>query len=74
AWPTYDKAQLTDEEIEIPVQIKGKVRSRIRVPVNADQQTLEAAALADGRIQALLEGQTVRKVIVVPGRLVNIVC
>jgi leucyl-tRNA synthetase len=73
AWPTYDEAQLRDEEIEIPVQVKGKVRSRIRVPVNADQQALEAAALADDRIRELLEGQTVRKVIVVPGRLVNIV-
>ena len=51
----------------------GKVRSRIRVPVSADQQALEAAALADDRIQALLAGKTVRKVIVVPGRLVNIV-
>jgi leucyl-tRNA synthetase len=74
SWPTYDEAQLRDEEIEIPVQIKGKLRSRIRVPVNADRQALEAAALADDRIQKLLEGQTVRKVIVVPGRLVNIVC
>ncbi|MHC4973487.1 MAG: leucine--tRNA ligase [Planctomycetota bacterium] len=74
AWPTYDEAQLTDEEIEIPVQIKGKVRSRIRVPVHADREALEKAALADARIRELIEGQTVRKVIVVPGRLVNIVC
>jgi leucyl-tRNA synthetase len=72
-WPTYDEAQLHDEEIEIPVQVRGKVRSRIRVPVDADREALEAAALADDRIQALLEGKTVRKVIVVPGRLINLV-
>jgi leucyl-tRNA synthetase len=73
AWPTYDEAQLRDEEIEIPVQIMGKVRSRIRVAVNADQQAVETAARADDRIQALLEGKTVRKVVVVPNRLVNFV-
>jgi len=72
-WPTYDEAQLVDEEIEIPVQIMGKVRSRIRVPVNADQKTLETAALTDDRIRKLLEGKTVRKVIVVKNRLVNLV-
>ncbi|MHC4492507.1 MAG: class I tRNA ligase family protein, partial [Planctomycetota bacterium] len=73
AWPTYDEAQLRDEEIEIPVQVMGKVRSRIRVPVNADRQALESAALTDDRIRALLEGKTVRRVIVVPNRLVNVV-
>jgi len=73
AWPTYDEAQLRDEEIEIPVQIMGKVRSRIRVPVNADQPAVETAARADDRIRTLLEGKTIRKVVVVPNRLVNFV-
>jgi len=62
-----------DDQVEIPVQILGKVRSRIHVAADADQKTLEAAALADERIIELLEGLTVRKMVVVPGRLVNIV-
>ena len=64
---------LVDDQVEIPVQILGKVRSRILVAADADQKTLEAAALADERISELLEGLTVRKMVVVPGRLVNIV-
>ncbi|MBZ0171666.1 MAG: class I tRNA ligase family protein, partial [Phycisphaerales bacterium] len=72
-WPGYDEAMLTDDEIEIPVQILGKVRGKVTVPADADQKAMEAAALGDERIKALLEGKTVRKVIVVPGRLVNIV-
>ena len=72
-FPTADPALLVDDEIEIPVQIKGKVRSRIRIAADADQQTMEAAALADPRIVELLDGAEVRKVIVIPGKLVNIV-
>ena len=72
-FPTADPAMLVDDEIEIPVQIKGKVRSRITVAADADDATLEAAALADERIQELLDGAEIRKVIVVPGRLVNII-
>ena len=72
-WPGYDETMLVDDEIEIPVQILGKVKARIRVPAGADGAALEAAALADEKIQQLLAGKTVRKVISVPGRLVNIV-
>ena len=72
-FPTADSTMLVDDEIEIPVQIKGKVRSRITVPADADQATLEAAALADPRIAELLEGTEVKKVIAIPGKLVNIV-
>ncbi|MCH8878437.1 MAG: leucine--tRNA ligase [Planctomycetes bacterium] len=72
-WPTYDPELAKDTEIEVPVQIKGKVRARIRLPADADQKTMETAALADETIKKLLEGKTVRKVIVVPGKLVNIV-
>jgi len=72
-FPTADPALLVDDEIEIPVQIKGKVRSRITVAADADDATLEAAALADERIQELLGGAEIRKVIVVSGRLVNII-
>ncbi len=72
-WPGHDPAMLVDDEVEIPVQILGKVRGKIVVPSKADAAATEAAALADPRIRELIEGKTVRKVIVVPGRLVNIV-
>ncbi|RZV43252.1 MAG: leucine--tRNA ligase, partial [Acidimicrobiales bacterium] len=72
-FPTADPALLVDDEVEIPVQIKGKVRSRIMVAADADEETMQAAALADPRIIELLDGADVHKVIVVPGRLVNII-
>ena len=72
-WPTHDSAMLIDDTVELPISIKGKVRSRIQVPADADKATLEAAALADGRIKELIGDRTVRKVIVVPGKMVNIV-
>jgi len=73
AWPTYDEALCVDESVEIAVQILGKVRSRITIPASADEEQMKEAALADEKIQAALEGKTVRKVICIPGRLVNIV-
>ncbi len=72
-WPEYAESMLVDDEIEIPVQVLGKVRSKVTVRSDADDKTVEAAALADPRIRELIDGKTVRKVIVVPGRLVNIV-
>ena len=72
-WPAHDPAMLVDDEIEIPVQILGKLRGKVVVPAGADAAATEAAALADPRIKELIEGKSVRKVIVVPGRLVNIV-
>ncbi len=72
-FPEADASLLVDDEIEIAVQIKGKLRSRIQVPASSDEAALEMAALADERIQELLDGLEVRKVIVVPGRLVNII-
>ncbi len=72
-FPVADESQLVDDEIEIPVQIKGKVRSRITIAADADDATMEAAALADPRIAELLDGAEIRKVIVIPGKLVNIV-
>ena len=73
AWPEVDESMLVDDAVEVPVQILGKVRSRVTVPADADEKALEGAALADPKIQSLIEGKTVRKVIVVKGRLVNIV-
>ena len=77
-WPTspgrrFDPALLKDDEIEVPVQINGKLRGRVIVPADADRDAIEAAARADERIAALLEGKTIRKVVVVPGKLVNFV-
>jgi leucyl-tRNA synthetase len=72
-WPSHDEAMLVDDLVEVPVQILGKLRSKIHVSPDADAETMEQAALADERIMELIEGKTVRKVVVVPGRLVNIV-
>jgi leucyl-tRNA synthetase len=72
-WPSHDPAMLRDHEVEIPVQLMGKVKARIMAPADADEKTLESHALAHPDVQRLIDGKTVRKVIVVPGRLVNIV-
>jgi leucyl-tRNA synthetase len=73
AWPTYDESLLADSHVEIPIQIMGKVRGHITVPAGSDAKTIEAAALAEPRIKAFMEGKRVKKVIVVPGKMVNIV-
>jgi leucyl-tRNA synthetase len=76
AWadfPVADEALLVDATIEVPVQINGKVRSKIVVPADADAAALEAAARADERVAALLDGRETRRVVAVPGRLVNFV-
>ena len=72
-WPRYDEALVRDATIEVPVQIDGKVRSRITLPADADRAAIETAALADARVQELLAGRPPKKVVVVPGRLVSIV-
>ncbi len=72
-FPVADPAKLVDDTIEIPVQVNGKVRSRITVSADADAATVEAVALADTKVQASLAGATPKKVVVVPGRTVNIV-
>ena len=72
-WPTCDESLLVEDEIEIPVQIKGKVRTKINVPADADQAKIEELARADERVVELLDGKQVVKTIVVPGRLVNFV-
>ncbi|MEM9514559.1 MAG: leucine--tRNA ligase [Actinomycetota bacterium] len=73
AFPTADPSRLVDDTIEVPVQINGKVRSRIVVPADADPPTLEATALADEAVLAALDGGPPKKVIVVPGRMINVV-
>ncbi|MBN9618625.1 MAG: leucine--tRNA ligase, partial [Actinobacteria bacterium] len=76
AWtpfPEADPALLSDDTVEIPVQVNGKVRSVIVVPADADAAALEAAARADAKVVAALDGRETRRVITVPGRLVNFV-
>jgi leucyl-tRNA synthetase len=72
-WPSFDPALLKDDEIEIPVQVNGKLKAKVVVPAEADRGDLERAAMTDGKIAALIEGKKVVKIIVVPGKLVNIV-
>ncbi len=73
AWPTWNPAMLVEDEIEIPVQINGKVRGRVTVPADAGEEVIKAAALADANVQRHLEGQQVLKVIVPNKKLVSIV-
>jgi leucyl-tRNA synthetase len=73
AFPDADERYLVDDTIEVPVQVNGKVRGRIVVAADADQSTCEAAAMADDKVAAALGGATPKKVIVVPGRMINIV-
>jgi leucyl-tRNA synthetase len=73
SFPEPDPEYLVDETVEIPVQVNGKVRAQVKVAAGANDADLEAAARADERVAALLDGVDVRKVVVVPGRLVNFV-
>ena len=72
-WPTVDDAALVQEEIELMLQINGKLRGSVKVPAGADQAAIEAAALAHPEFAKFSEGRAPKKVVVVPGRLVNIV-
>jgi len=72
-FPTADPALLVDDDVEIPVQVNGKVRGRVRVATGADDAAHEAAARADDKVAAALDSANVVKVVVVPGRLVNFV-
>ena len=72
-WPPVDEAATLEQEITLVVQVNGKVRARITIPADAGEEQLRAAALADPAVQKALEGKPPRQVIVVPGRLVNIV-
>ena len=72
-WPQWDDAALVEEEKTIVVQVNGKVRGKVTVVADADDEATRQAALADANVARFLEGKTVRKVVVVPGRLVNIV-
>ena len=72
-WPVYDPALLVGETVEIPVQVNGRLRSVITVSTDADNATLETAALADETVTRYANGKALQRVIVVPGRLVNVI-
>lgn len=72
-FPTFDEKYLVDDEVEVPVQINGKVKARINVAADAAQDDVVATALADSKIASLVEGKNIVKQIYVPGRMVNLV-
>ena len=73
AWPEVDASALAKDTVELVVQVNGKVRGRVSVPADADESTISQAARADANVMRFTEGREIRRVIVVPGRLVNIV-
>ena len=73
AWPQVDESALVKSELEVMVQVNGKLRGKITVAADASKETLEAAAMANEGAIKFMEGKAPKKVIVVPGRLVNIV-
>ncbi len=73
SWPTADESAMQQDELELVVQVNGKLRSRISVAATASKDAIEADALSDENVKKHTDGQTIRKVIVVPGKLVNIV-
>jgi leucyl-tRNA synthetase len=73
AWPTFDESKLVEDEVEIVVQLNGKVKAKLLVPATATREQMEEIALSDESVKEQMEGKTVRKIIAVPGKLVNIV-
>ncbi|MBA3884081.1 MAG: hypothetical protein H0X73_15585, partial [Chthoniobacterales bacterium] len=72
-WPDFDEQLLIEDDVEIVVQVNGKVRDKIVVALTATDSEVEAAALASPKVQEHIAGKTIRKVVVVPKKLVNIV-
>ncbi|HSI67475.1 MAG TPA: leucine--tRNA ligase [Planococcus sp. (in: firmicutes)] len=73
SWPTYDEAKMVSDEIEVVIQVNGKLRTKLLLAKDSTKEELETAALADEAIQKAAEGKQIRKVIAIPGRLVNVV-
>jgi leucyl-tRNA synthetase len=73
AWPVFNESKLVDDEVEIVIQVNGKVKHKLTVPTGVSKETLEQMAMDDEKVKEQIEGKTVRKVITVPGKLVNIV-
>ena len=72
-WPKYDESKLVEDEVEIVVQLNGKVRTKLSIPKDATKEVMEEIAMNDEKVKEGLDGKTVRKVVAVPGKLVNIV-
>ena len=73
SWPTYDESMLVDETVEMAIQVNGKLRSKITVNKDEDQDVVKEMALSQDNIKAHTEGKNIVKVIVVPNKIVNIV-
>ncbi|MDX1606657.1 MAG: class I tRNA ligase family protein, partial [Candidatus Competibacterales bacterium] len=73
-WPGHDESALVQDTLTLVVQVNGKLRARIEVDADAGRERIEQAALAAENVQRFIEGKPVRKIVVVPGKLVNIVC
>jgi leucyl-tRNA synthetase len=72
-WPKFEPALLVESEIELPVQVNGKFRDTIKVAADADNATIESAAKANEKVQSFITGKTIKKVIIVPKRMVNLI-
>ncbi|WP_105955889.1 leucine--tRNA ligase [Apilactobacillus quenuiae] len=72
-WPTYDESKLVDDEIQMVVQVNGKVRAHIKVANDMQKDKIKEVALSDDKVKEFIDGKTIRKVIVIPGKIVNIV-
>jgi leucyl-tRNA synthetase len=72
-WPEYDKDLIKEKEVELAVQVNGKIRDRIVVPAEADEEEIKKTALASGKVVPALAGKSIKKIIVIKSRLVNVV-
>jgi leucyl-tRNA synthetase len=72
-WPVFDPALVKDDVVEIGVQVNGKARGAVQIAVNADEATARAAALAEPKVAAFVEGKTVKKLVYVPGKIINVI-
>lgn len=73
SWPKYDEKKLVFDEFEMPVQINGKMRGKVTMPIDASEDDALAAAKEDNNIKSHLEGKQIRKIIYIPGKILNIV-
>jgi leucyl-tRNA synthetase len=73
AWPQYDVSLTVDSEVEIVVQVSGRIADRFNIPADLDEAGMQALALESEKVKELIEGKTIRKIIAVKGKLVNIV-
>jgi leucyl-tRNA synthetase len=72
-WPKADEAAMRETSVEVAVQVNGKIRARVQVPSGADEAAHKAVALADPAVKPHIEGKTLVKAVIVPGRLINLV-